>query len=176
MPRRVLFGIDRTIHIAKRVLFVKTIPISVEKISLWYAHFHASADYGVKSPESISWKRHLIGKKRSKPSNFPTELFTLMVVLGRSVAGVTGYSSDKEGAKDAPSFLSTLFHKYDYVNCLEEILRRLAPQNDTISACHSERSEESPCSVKKIRYRNYEKDHLVMVIFQFPTTMQHFNA
>jgi len=38
--------------------------------------------------------------KKTRPSNLPIELFTLMVVLGRSVAGVSGYSKDKEGTKD----------------------------------------------------------------------------
>jgi len=45
--------------------------------------------------------------KKTRPSNLPIELFTLMVVLGRSIAGVSGYSKTRRGLKMKPSFLET---------------------------------------------------------------------
>jgi hypothetical protein len=41
-----------------------------------------------------------------------------MVVLGRSVAGVSGYSSDKEGAKDA-TFLPVVHNRTFWLNILD---------------------------------------------------------
>ena len=101
---------------------------------------------------AYSGKRHTHGKKWRNPCNFPKELFTLMVVFGRSVAGVSGYSSGRRGLRMQPSFLKSTTQIFGKV-CMIWVGNHLCPSSCWVDA--QEYEEDTPISYGRFFLTDY---------------------